>query len=258
MNQPPPPEEGQVLTGPQFSEPMRVVTVAGNGLGGWKLGLVGTRTHLFRQVTLDAMQLAELSATDSAFRYDGDGELLRLGLDAHALGIAWESDPYFGLSVSRVDPLPHQLEAVYDHLLKPARVRFLLADDAGAGKTIMSGLLLRELQLRGLAERILIVAPSNLTFQWQRELREKFDQSFVVLKGAELRDAAQGRPGELLPLPPASRPRRLRQRHVHPPRVAPGTSTVLPPPHEGGDGSLPAARRKRRVGRAADLHAAHP
>ncbi len=187
MNPPPPPEEGQVLTGPQFSEPMRVVTVAGNGLGGWKLGLVGTRTQLFRQVTLDGMQLSELSATDSAFRYDGDGDLLRLGLDAHALGIAWEFDPYFGLSVSRVDPLPHQLEAVYDHLLKPARVRFLLADDAGAGKTIMSGLLLRELQLRGLAERILIVAPSNLTFQWQRELREKFDQSFVVLKGAELR-----------------------------------------------------------------------
>ncbi len=187
MNSPTPPEEGQVLTGPQFSEPVRVVTAAGNGLGGWKLGLVGTRTQRFRQVTLDAAQLSELAATDSAFRYDGDGELLRLGLDAHALGIAWEFDPYFGLSVSRVDPLPHQLEAVYDHLLRPARVRFLLADDAGAGKTIMAGLLLRELQLRGLAERILIVAPSNLTFQWQRELREKFDQSFVVLKGAELR-----------------------------------------------------------------------
>ncbi len=187
MKPPAPPEEGQVLTGPQFSEPMRVVTAAGNGLSGWNLGLVGTRTQLFRQVTLDARQLSELAATDSAFRYDADGGLLRLGLDAHALGIAWEFDPYFGLSVSRVDPLPHQLEAVYDHLLKPARVRFLLADDAGAGKTIMAGLLVRELQLRGLAERILIVAPSNLTFQWQRELREKFDQRFVVLKGAELR-----------------------------------------------------------------------
>ncbi len=145
MNPALPPEEGQVLTGPQFSEPMRVVTAASNGLGGWKLGLVGTRTQLFRQVSLDDAQLTELTATDSAFRYDADGELLRLGLDAHALGIAWEFDPYFGLSVSRVDPLPHQLEAVYDHLLKPARVRFLLADDAGAGKTIMFGLLLREL-----------------------------------------------------------------------------------------------------------------
>ena len=74
--------------------------------------------------------------------YDGDGHLLRLGLQAYALGIAYEFDPYFGLSISRVDPLPHQLEAVYDYLLKSARVRFLLADDAGAGKTIMAGLLI--------------------------------------------------------------------------------------------------------------------
>ena len=100
---------------------------------------------------------------------------MRLGLQAYALGIAYEFDPYFGLSISRVDPLPHQLEAVYDYLLKLARVRFLLADDAGAGKTIMAGLLIRELELRGLAERILIVCPANLAFQWQRELKEKFD-----------------------------------------------------------------------------------
>ena len=79
-----------------------------------------------------------------------------------------------------MDPLPHQLEAVCDHLLKLARVRFLLADDAGAGKTIMAGLLLKELKLRGMCERILIVAPSNLAFQWQRELKEKFDEKFFV------------------------------------------------------------------------------
>ena len=83
---------------------------------------------------------------------------------------------------------PHQLEAVYDYLLKLARVRFLLADDAGAGKTIMAGLLIRELQLRGLAERILIVGPANLAFQWQRELKEKFDEKFLVLKGSDLHD----------------------------------------------------------------------
>ena len=63
-------------------------------------------------------------------------------------------------------------------------MRFLLADDAGAGKTIMAGLLIRELELRGLAERILIVCPANLAFQWQRELKEKFDEKFLVLKGA--------------------------------------------------------------------------
>jgi hypothetical protein len=88
--------------------------------------------------------------------FDGDSRLLRLGLQAYALGIAYEFDPYFGLSISRVDPLPHQLEAIYDYLLKLARVRFLLADDAGAGKTIMSGLLIRERELRGLSERSLV------------------------------------------------------------------------------------------------------
>ena len=181
------PTEGQILTGALFNEPMRVETVAETGPGSWTLGLVGTRSERFRKVSLGASELAGLTVLESGFRYDGDGALLRLGLQAHALGIAWEFDPYFGLSVSRVDPLPHQLEAVYDHLLKLARVRFLLADDAGAGKTIMAGLLIRELQLRGLAERILIVAPSNLAFQWQRELQEKFDETFVVLKGSELR-----------------------------------------------------------------------
>ena len=104
------------------------------------------------------------------------------------LGIAYEFDPYFGLSISRVDPLPHQLEAVYDYLLKLPRVRFLLADDAGAGKTIMAGLLVRELKLRGLADRILVVVPANLAFQWQRELNEKFGEKFVVLKGRDIRE----------------------------------------------------------------------
>ena len=124
----------------------------------------------------------------TARTYDGDGRLLRLGLQAYSLGIAYEFDPYFGLSISRVDPLPHQLEAIYDYLLKLARVRFLLADDAGAGKTIMAGLLIRELKLRGLADRTLILCPANLTFQWQRELNEKFDEKFKVLKGGEIRD----------------------------------------------------------------------
>ena len=157
--------EGQVLIGPLFSEPMRVETVRGNGLGSVEVGLVGQRTERFRRVTLTSSDMASLTVSDPTPSYDGDGRLLRLGLQAYSLGIAHEFDPYFGLSISRVDPLPHQLEAVYDHLLKLPSVRFLLADDAGAGKTIMAGLLLRELKLRGLAERILVVCPANLTFQ---------------------------------------------------------------------------------------------
>ena len=180
--------EGCVIIGSLFNEPMRVETVRAGGDGTWTVGLVGIRSERFRKVTLTDSDISTLTVLDSAFSYDGDGHLLRLGLQAYSLGIAYEFDPYFGLSISRVDPLPHQLEAVYDYLLKLARVRFLLADDAGAGKTIMAGLLIRELQLRGLAERILVVCPANLSFQWQRELKEKFDEKFLVLKGGDIRD----------------------------------------------------------------------
>jgi superfamily II DNA or RNA helicase len=179
---------GLVLTGPLFSEPMRVETVRPSGPAAWVAGLVGLNSERFRNVTLSAEDLERLHVQDPSCHYDGNGELLRLGLQAYSLGIAYEFDPYFGLSISRVDPLPHQLEAVYDYLLKLARVRFLLADDAGAGKTIMAGLLIRELRLRGLAERILIVCPANLAFQWQRELKEKFDEKFVVMRGYDIRE----------------------------------------------------------------------
>ena len=180
--------EGQILTGPLFSEPMQVETVRSNGPGVWVAGLVGQRSERFRRVTLTSDDISNLTIADSALSYDGDGRLLRIGLQAYSLGIAYEFDPYFGLSISRVDPLPHQLEAVYEHLLKLPSVRFLLADDAGAGKTIMAGLLVRELKLRGLIERVLVVCPANLSFQWQRELKEKFDEKFLVLKGGDIRD----------------------------------------------------------------------
>ncbi len=188
MNQQPPIREGQTVTGSLFSEPMRVETVRTDGAGTWVAGLVGIHTERFRKVTLKADDIGKLVIIDAAFSYTGDGQLLRLGMQAYSLGIAYEFDPFFGLSISRVDPLPHQLEAVYDHLLKLARVRFLLADDAGAGKTIMAGLLIRELELRGLAERILIVGPANLAFQWQRELKEKFEAKFEVMRSADIRE----------------------------------------------------------------------
>ena len=159
-----------------------------DGADAWVAGLVCMRSEQFRRVTLKTADLAALTITDTSLSYGGDGRLLRLALQAYSLGIAYEFDPYFGLSISRVDPLPHQLEAVYEYLLKLPRVRFLLADDAGAGKTIMAGLLIRELKLRGLADRVLVVCPANLTFQWQRELKEKFDEKFLVLKGGDIRE----------------------------------------------------------------------
>ena len=181
-------KEGQIVKSPLFSEPMRVETVRTDASGTLTAGLVGIQTERFRRVILNPEDVACLTILNEAYAYNGDGKVLRLGIQAHSLGIAYEFDPYFGLSISRVDPLPHQLEAVYDYFLKLPSVRFLLADDAGAGKTIMSGLLIRELELRGLAERILIVCPANLAFQWQRELREKFEAKFEVMKGSDIRE----------------------------------------------------------------------
>jgi SNF2 family DNA or RNA helicase len=179
---------GQVFTGPLFSEPVRVETIHEIGPETWTVGVVEVRSERFRNVTLTRKEIASLTIQDSASTYNGDGRLLRLGVQAYSLGIAFEFDPYFGLSISKVDPLPHQLEAVYDYMLKPPQVRFLLADDAGAGKTIMAGLLLRELKLRGLIERILIVCPANLSFQWRREMLDRFGEKFEQLRGADIRE----------------------------------------------------------------------
>src|ERR1041384_2387085 len=118
---------GQILTGSLFNEPMRVETVRANSPNTWVVGLVGMQSERFRNVTLTSHDLESLTIYDSTATYQGNGKLLRLGLQAYSLGIAYEFDPYFGLSISRVDPLPHQLSAVYDHLLKAARIRFLLA-----------------------------------------------------------------------------------------------------------------------------------
>ena len=111
---------GQTLTGPLFNEPMRVETVVPAGAGSWMVGLVGLQSERFRRVTLSDADLTALTILGSASSFDGEGNLLRLGIQAYSLGIASEFDPYFGLSISRVDPLPHQREPIKD----PARLQW--------------------------------------------------------------------------------------------------------------------------------------
>src|SRR5262249_3859656 len=94
---------------------------------------------------VEAARGAALTFTPLREPFDGDAALFRLGVEAQRLALAYEYDPYFSPSIARINPQPHQLEAVYDHFLKLPRIRFLLADDPGAGKTIMAGLLLKEL-----------------------------------------------------------------------------------------------------------------
>ena len=177
-----------VIQGPVLEEPVRVAVVQTVGDRVKVIGQ-GLRTGRFLERLLTAEDLAELRIAPAEGTFDGDAANFRLGIEAQRLALAYEYDPYFSLSISRVDPLPHQVEAVYEYMLPLPRIRFLLADDAGAGKTIMAGLLLRELKLRGLVERTLIVTPANLSFQWQREMHDRFRERFDILRGLDLRNA---------------------------------------------------------------------
>jgi superfamily II DNA or RNA helicase/DNA-binding XRE family transcriptional regulator len=99
------------------------------------------------------------------------------------------ANPVFATEISQIDPLPHQRIAVYDHMLKQDRLRFLLADDAGAGKTIMTGLYVREMLSRRLLKRVLIVSPAGLVGNWRRELGKLFSLPFRVISGSDARSA---------------------------------------------------------------------
>ncbi|MFP4102840.1 helicase-related protein [Coleofasciculus sp.] len=175
-----------ILRGSIFPEPVQVIMAVPMGES-VKLIAKGLITNHVHELILNPEQLSQLSATPEKEPFDGESFRFRLGVEALRLGLAHEYDPYFSLAIARVDPLPHQLEAVYDYFIKQPRIRFLLADDPGAGKTIMAGLLLKELKVRGLAKRTLIVAPANLTFQWQREMKDKFREDFEVVSGEVLR-----------------------------------------------------------------------
>ena len=177
---------GVVVHGPLLPEPVEVITTIPMGESA-KLVAKGLRTGRVHDPILSAAQLSQLTVSPATEPFDGDPVRFRLGVEAERLGLAYEYDPYFSLSIARVDPLPHQLEAVYEYFLALPRIRFLLADDPGAGKTIMAGLLLKELKIRGLVQRTLIVAPANLTFQWQREMKDKFREQFEVMRGEILR-----------------------------------------------------------------------
>ncbi|MBV6627861.1 MAG: DUF3883 domain-containing protein [Rivularia sp. (in: Bacteria)] len=175
-----------IVTGSIFSEPVQVLIVTPMGESIKLIGQ-GLKTNQVHQRILDAAQIQQLQATLDKEPMNGDSLHFRLGVEALRLGLAYEYDPFFALAIARIDPLPHQLEAVYNYFLKQPRVRFLLADDPGAGKTIMAGLLLKELKVRGLVRRTLIITPANLTFQWQRELKDKFREDFEVIRGDILR-----------------------------------------------------------------------
>src|SRR6516164_8291849 len=124
--------------------------------------------------------------------FDGDGHLFRLVSEAHRIRLAHLFDPVLAVHTSVVEPLPHQITAVYESMLPRQPLRFLLADDPGAGKTIMAGLLIKELVARGDLQRCLVVCPGNLTEQWQDELYRRFQLPFEILTNDKLEAARTG------------------------------------------------------------------
>lgn len=118
---------------------------------------------------------------DASWSFDADPRLFQLVSEAYRIRLACLFDPYLAVHTSQVEPLPHQITAVYESMLPRQPLRFLLADDPGAGKTIMAGLLIKELIARGGLRRCLIVCPGNLVEQWQDEMNDKFHLPFEVM-----------------------------------------------------------------------------
>jgi superfamily II DNA or RNA helicase len=142
----------------------------------------------------------EIVSGGRKWSFEGNGDQFRLVSEAERIRLAYLFDPYVAVSGSAIDPLPHQISAVYEHMLPRQPMRFLLADDPGAGKTIMAGLLIKELLIRGELERCLIVAPGSLSEQWQDELKEKFELQFELLTRDLINATGLGNPFEQRPL----------------------------------------------------------
>ena len=134
----------------------------------------------------------EVAAAGRPWSFDGDGSLFRLISEANRIRLAYLFDPLLAVHTSVVEPLPHQITAVYGEMLSRQPLRFLLADDPGSGKTIMTGLFIKELMARGDLRRCLIVCPGNLVEQWQDELDRKFHLPFSIMTNDALESARTG------------------------------------------------------------------
>jgi superfamily II DNA or RNA helicase len=137
---------------------------------------------------------ARLSVLDHAlpWSFDADGNEFRLVSEAYRIHLAHLFDPYLAIYTSAIEPLPHQILAVYQAMLPRMPLRYILADDPGAGKTIMTGLLIKELLARGALKRCLVVSPGSLAEQWQDEMYRKFDLRFSIITNDAIESAVTG------------------------------------------------------------------
>lgn len=147
-------------------------------------------SHTYKPLRITEEQFTQIEILEqSPVALTDNAEDFFFLIEANRIRMAYQFDPQLAVSVSQVDPLPHQIEAVYHYVLNSPRIRYLIADDPGAGKTIMAGLVLKELQYRKLVRRVLIVAPGHLKYQWQREMKERFQTSFAIVDRARMESA---------------------------------------------------------------------
>jgi superfamily II DNA or RNA helicase len=176
-------EQGQIVKNLIPSEAVTVNHIQTLGsMVSLKYTGVNTNRVNSKVITTEEFEKLEILTEEGSFNFKGDPTRFALFAEAERINTAYQFDPLFAVNCSVVDPLPHQVEAVYKFLLPLPKIRFLLADDTGAGKTIMTGLLIKELLMRGQVERILIVTPGGLTKQWQEdELGVKFNIPFTLV-----------------------------------------------------------------------------
>jgi len=142
----------------------------------------------------DDEQRLELIETQAQIAFTADPGMFRMVSEAYRIGLAYLFDPYLAVHTSVIEPLPHQIEAVYGDMLPRQPLKFLLADDPGAGKTIMAGMLIKELMARGDVERCLICAPGSLVEQWQDEMQQKFSLPFEIITRERVETSLTGNP----------------------------------------------------------------
>jgi len=171
---------GQIIHNVRWPEPVEVKLVEQMDDYVRIVGVtVRSRQHVDQLIPKSEFQ--SLQTDKQICDFQGNPRHVFLALETYRYRFASLYDPLLAMNTSKVDPLPHQIEAVYGYVLQLPRIRFLIADDPGAGKTIMAGLVIKELKLRGLARRILIVVPGHLKDQWRRELKERFEETFTVI-----------------------------------------------------------------------------
>lgn len=174
-------KEGKKIRGLTANQTVEIVAVKFHGEEVAEITYKDERGNIESQMIYsDQMAESDLTEVVSTWNFQADSEIFRLASESYRISVPYLFEPYLAVYSSLIEPLPHQISAVYEKMLKMKPLRFVLADDPGAGKTIMTGLLIKELIVCEDVKRCLIVCPGALAEQWQDELRQKFHLNFKI------------------------------------------------------------------------------